>query len=116
MACLAFRAAHDRTGKRNVKTSQPTPSFIAPLLAAGALMAMLMGTHSSMGMFLGPTVTATTFGVATVSLAVALSELAWGAEQPVAGLMAGRFGTARVIAAPLQMGVVAQRVPAEKCR
>jgi predicted MFS family arabinose efflux permease len=118
-----------------VKTSEPTPAFIAPVLAAGVLMAMLMGTRSSMGLFIGPINTATALGAATVSFAFALSQLGWGAAQPVAGLLAGRFGTARVIAAgglvsaiglalitvaagaasggaPLLMGAVAQRVSA----
>ncbi len=123
-----------------------------PVLAAAALMAVLMGSRSSMGLFVGPINTATALGAATISLAFALSQLAWGAAQPVAGMLASRHGTARVVVAggvlsaaglalitvagssaaliaslmlagaagaaaggaPLLMGAVAQRVPAEK--
>ncbi len=135
-----------------MKISYAMPAFIAPVLAASVLMAMLMGTRSSMGLFIGPINTATALGAATVSFAFALSQLGWGAAQPVAGLLAGRFGTARVViagglvsaiglalitvagsgpalmatlliagaagaaagGAPLLMGAVAQRVPAER--
>lgn len=83
-----------------MKSSNPAamPAFIAPVLAAAMLMATLMGTRSSMGLFIGPINTATALGAATVSLAFALSQLAWGAAQPVAGLLSDRYGTARVIA------------------
>ena len=93
------RGADDWTQRQKVKTSEHAspPAFIAPVLAAGVLMAMLMGTRSSMGLFIGPINTATALGAATVSLAFALSQLGWGAAQPVAGLLAGRYGTARVI-------------------
>jgi MFS family permease len=93
------RGANGWTRRQNVKTSEPTPAFIAPVLAAGVLMAMLMGTRSSMGLFIGPINTATALGAATVSFAFALSQLGWGAAQPLAGLLAGRFGTARVVIA-----------------
>jgi len=67
-----------------VKISQPAalPSFVAPVLAASLPMAMLMGTRSSMGLFIGPINTATALGAATVSLAFAASQLAWGAAEP----------------------------------
>jgi predicted MFS family arabinose efflux permease len=137
-----------------VKTfaGQPNASIAMPVLAAAALMAVLMGSRSSMGLFVGPINTATALGAATISLAFALSQLAWGAAQPVAGMLASRHGTARVVVAggvlsaaglalitvagssaaliaslmlagaagaaaggaPLLMGAVAQRVPAEK--
>jgi len=86
--------------RHDVKTSETAaqPSFFAPVIAASLLMAMLMGTRSSMGLFIGPINSATALGVATVSLAFAASQLAWGAAQPAAGLLAGRYGTARVVA------------------
>lgn len=71
--------------------------FTAPVLAAAALMAVLLGTRSSMGLFVGPINTATALGAATVSFAFAASQLAWGAAQPVACMLARRHGTARVV-------------------
>jgi predicted MFS family arabinose efflux permease len=95
------RGADNWTQRHKVKTSEPAaaPALIVPVLAAGILMAMLMGTRSSMGLFIGPINTSTALGAATISLAFALSQLAWGAAQPVAGLLAGRLGTTRVIVA-----------------
>lgn len=75
----------------------PAPGFLGPVLAAATLMAILMGSRSSMGLFIGPINSATALGAATISLAFALSQLAWGAAQPVAGLLAGRHGTAVVV-------------------
>jgi len=80
-------------------TGNSRAGFLAPVLAAAALMAALMGSRSSMGLFIGPINTATSLGAATVSLAFALSQLAWGAAQPVAGVLAGRHGTTRVVVA-----------------
>ncbi len=73
--------------------------FMTPVLAAAALMAVLLGSRSSMGLFVGPINTATALGAATVSFAFAASQLAWGAAQPVAGMLARRHGTARVVIA-----------------
>lgn len=130
----------------------PFAAYAVPVLAAAALMAVMMGSRSSMGLFIGPINIATALGAATISLGFALSQLSWGAAQPFAGVLAHRYGTARVIAAggvlsalalatltvadtsgaligtllvagaagaaaggaPLLMGAVAQRVPAEK--
>ena len=61
---------------------------MVPVLAAATLMAVLMGSRSSMGLFIGPINTATALGAATVSFAFALSQLAWGAAQPVVGVLA----------------------------
>jgi predicted MFS family arabinose efflux permease len=92
----------DATDKgQPVKTfaGKTNAGFAMPVLAAAALMAVLMGSRSSMGLFVGPINTATALGAATISLAFALSQLAWGAAQPVAGMLASRHGTARVVVA-----------------
>ena len=84
-----------------VKTleTRPPEAFTVPVVAAAALMAVLIGSRSSMGLFVGPINTTTALGAATVSFALALSQLAWGAAQPGAGMLANRHGTARVIVA-----------------
>ena len=133
-------------------SSAPRPtSFWIPVAAASLLLAAAMGSRSAMGLFLGPINTSTSLGAATISLAIAVSLLAFGLAQPAWGLFERRAGTAPVIAfgaigsgaslalltisdgsaslgaamllggatsaalgAPLLMGVVAQRVPAER--
>jgi predicted MFS family arabinose efflux permease len=65
--------------------------------AAIVLLAVTMGSRSVFGLFLSPLNSATGLGVATISFAVALSQLTWGAAQPFCGALAERYGPARVI-------------------
>jgi len=81
--------AGDRTSARRVW-------LIA--LPAAALLAITMASRASFGLFVSPLNTATGLGIATISFAVAISQLVWGAAQPVAGALADRYGAARVIA------------------
>lgn len=67
--------------------------------AAVALLAVTMGTRSVFGLFLSPLNSASGLGVATISFAIAVSQLTWGVAQPFAGILAERIGAARVIAA-----------------
>lgn len=68
------------------------------LSAAGILLAS-MGTRQSVGLFVSPINSATGAGIAAISLALAVGQLAWGLVQPVAGALADRYGSARVLAA-----------------
>jgi len=72
---------------------------IAITLAAVALLAITMGTRSVFGLFLSPLNSSTGLGIATISFAVAVSQLTWGVAQPFCGLLVERYGPARVIAA-----------------
>ena len=65
--------------------------------AAVALLAITMGSRSVFGLFLSPLNSATGLGIATISFAVAVSQLTWGAAQPFCGMLAERYGPARVI-------------------
>lgn len=75
----------------------PAPPWLL-IGAAASLLALTMGSRSSFGLLLSPLNTATGLGLATISFAVATSQLAWGFAQPLAGMLADRYGTARVIA------------------
>ena len=66
--------------------------------AAAVLMAVAMGSRSSFGLFVSPLNTATGLGLATVSLAGAVSQLGSGLAQPLVGAAGDRFGAPRVIA------------------
>jgi len=68
-------------------------------LPAAILLAVVMGQRSSFGLFLSPINSSTGIGLASLSLAVAASQLAWGLAQPVCGILADRYGPARVIGA-----------------
>lgn len=76
----------------------PTQGAFWPLvLAAAAILMMTMGARQSLGLFVGPLDTATGLGIASVSLAFAVSQFVWGAAQPVFGALAERWGTRAVI-------------------
>ncbi len=68
------------------------------LLAAGGIFALTMGARQSMGLFLGHLNTHTGLGLASISLAFAFGQLWWGLTQPLAGIVADRWGAGRVLA------------------
>jgi len=70
---------------------------LAVIAAAVVLLAVTMGTRTVVGLFLSPLNSATGLGVATISFAIAVSQLTWGVAQPFAGMLAERMGAARVI-------------------
>lgn len=60
-------------------------------------MALAMGGRSALGLFVSPLNTWSGLGLANLSLALAIGQLAVGFTQPVVGAMADRFGAARVV-------------------
>ncbi len=70
-------------------------------LAAAGILLVTMGARQSMGLFVGPLNTATGLGIATISLAMAVAQFAWGAVQPVAGAVADRYGARPVLVGAL---------------
>lgn len=71
---------------------------LALILACGCAVAMIgLGLRSAFGLFQTDLVDVRSWGRDTFSLAFALQNLAWGIGQPIAGALADRFGTMRVI-------------------
>jgi len=78
-------------------TSWRTPWLI---ISFGCLIALIsFGPRSTLGFFLTPMSSANHWGRDVFALALALQNLLWGAGQPLAGMIADRFGTARVLCA-----------------
>jgi predicted MFS family arabinose efflux permease len=69
------------------------------IAAAGLVFALIFGVRQSVALFIGPLHSATGLGIATISLAFACAQLMWGVTQPVAGAVADKYGTGRVVAA-----------------
>jgi predicted MFS family arabinose efflux permease len=69
------------------------------LAAAGLVFALIFGVRQSVALFIGPLHSATGLGIAAISLAFACAQLMWGVTQPIAGAVADRYGTGRVVAA-----------------
>jgi predicted MFS family arabinose efflux permease len=75
--------------------SRPALGIIA---AAGLVFALIFGVRQSVALFIGPINSATGLGIAAISLAFACAQLMWGITQPIAGAIADKYGTGRVIA------------------
>lgn len=79
--------------------STPTGRELNIAIFAGCMIAFLgFGFAATFGVFLGPMSAELGWGRETFSLSVAVQLLTWGFAQPVAGAVADRFGTARVLA------------------
>lgn len=81
-------------------------------LAAAALTALVAGGRSSFGLFVSPLNSASGIGLAALSLALALGQLALGLAQPLIGAVVDRHGAARVIAWGALALAVATALPA----
>ena len=80
-------------------TQRQDSTFVVVLVAGGAIMAIALGIRASMGVFLAPITDDLAMGTGTFALAMAIQNLVWGVGQPVAGALADRHGTRRVLAA-----------------
>jgi len=79
------------------------PSVLLVIAGAGAIMALTSGSRMSLPLFISAINTHTGAGLIAISFAFAVSQLVWGASQPVAGAVADRYGAGRVIAGGLLM-------------
>jgi len=68
------------------------------IIVAGCLVAAInFGPRSTMGFFLTPMSNEYGWGREVFALAIAIQNLMWGIGQPFAGMLADKFGTARVL-------------------
>jgi MFS family permease len=80
------------------------------VLCGGAIMGLSLGGRYVQGLFQLPIVADRGWTRETFAFALAVQNLAWGVAQPLTGMIADRFGAARVIAAGLvlyALGLVA---------
>jgi MFS family permease len=68
------------------------------LVAAALILMLALGTRQGFGLFLQPMCSALGWGRETFSAAIALQNLVWGLAQPFTGMIADRYGAARVTA------------------
>jgi len=80
-----------------MRETAPRPLQLA--LAAATLLALTMGSRSSVGLLVSPLNTATGLGLATISFVVAAGHLVWGLAQPATGALSRRHGAGPLIAA-----------------
>ncbi|WP_028102607.1 MFS transporter [Pseudoduganella violaceinigra] len=81
---------HDNDRQLNLKTI---------LLSTGVVLTLSMGVRHGFGFWMQPISQANGWSRETYSLALALQNLMWGAFGPLAGMVADRWGTRRVVIA-----------------
>jgi len=81
-----------------VRTLNPyRPPLWLLLVAASMVTSLSLGVRSTFGLFLDPIVDSTTITKPQFALAIAIQNLIWGLGQPIAGALADRYGSARVL-------------------
>lgn len=78
-----------------LRYSVPLPVI---LFAGGAILFIGLGIRQVFGLFLNPISVDLSVGREVFALAIGLQQLMWGLMQPVAGMIADKFGPGRVIA------------------
>ncbi|WP_020397177.1 MFS transporter [Thiolinea disciformis] len=73
------------------------PAVLFTTLAAAGILMVTMGTRQSLGLFINPITESTGLTIASLSFALAIGQLMWGAIQPVAGALSDRFGPQQVL-------------------
>ena len=72
---------------------------VTAIIAAACLISLIaFGVRFSFGLYLEPMTSANGWSRETFALAMAIQNLLWGVAVPVAGVIADRYGTARVVA------------------
>jgi predicted MFS family arabinose efflux permease len=72
-----------------------TPTVV--LVCSGLVLTLSMGIRHGFGLFLQPMSSDLGWGRETFALAMAVQNLMWGVTQPFAGMLADRYGTARIV-------------------
>jgi MFS family permease len=67
------------------------------MTAAAAILMITMGMRQSLGLFIAPIIDSTHIGYASMSFALAVGQLVWGAAQPTFGALADRHGANPVL-------------------
>jgi len=83
---------------KNLASTRPgwrTPTAV--LICGGLILTVAMGIRHGFGLFLQPMSADLHWGRETFALAIAVQNLVWGATQPFAGMLADKYGTARVV-------------------
>ncbi len=89
---MAVVSINHPTSRMN-KVTRPTL-----IIVCGCLVVMIgFGLRASFGIFLAPMSESFGWGRGIFAMAIALQNLMWGLSQPVAGVIADRFGSGRVI-------------------
>ncbi|MGH6923831.1 MAG: MFS transporter [Propylenella sp.] len=86
-------ATHTTSTTRSVAVALPV------VIVAGCLISLIsFGPRSIMGLFLAPMTEAREWSREIFALSIAIQNIVWGLGQPIAGAIADRYGSGRVLA------------------
>ena len=80
-----------------IKPNWRTPAVV--LFCGGMILTLALGTRHNFGLYLQPMTMDLGIGRETFAFAIAIQNLLYGISQPITGMIADRFGTARVLIA-----------------
>jgi MFS family permease len=95
-------AAHNKTESSNMTTDKAMPWYFTPMiiLLSGCCVAIVnYGVRASFGLFTLPISEAHQWPREIFSFGLAVQNLIWGVATPIAGMLADRYGAARVLMA-----------------
>jgi sugar phosphate permease len=72
-----------------------TPAVV--LFCGGMILTIALGVRHNFGLYMQPMTADLGIGRETFAFAIAIQNLLYGISQPITGLIADRFGTARVL-------------------
>jgi MFS family permease len=79
----------------SARASWRTPTVV--LVCSGVILTLAMGIRHGFGLFLQPVTADMHWSREAFALALAVQNLVWGATQPFTGMLADKYGTARVV-------------------
>ena len=82
-----------------VRTNAAWRTSTVVLVASGIILTLAMGIRHGFGLFLQPISADMHWGRETFALALAVQNLVWGITQPFTGMIADKYGSARVVVA-----------------
>lgn len=80
-----------------VSVSQSPRRIALVMAAAAAALGISLGVRQGWGLYLAPMTLDLGWSFEAFGLAIAIQNLLWGATQPIAGMVADRYGSGRVI-------------------
>lgn len=80
-------------------SSTKRPSGLIVTLAAAGILMLTMGSRQTFGLFISPLNDTSGMSIATISFALAIGQITWGAIQPIAGACADHYGPRPVLIA-----------------
>ncbi|MDI9336162.1 MAG: MFS transporter, partial [Gammaproteobacteria bacterium] len=88
-------------------SSNRTPYWL-PIILSSIVLLITMGVRQTTGLYVSPINTTSQLGIIDISLALAIAQFTWGAVQPIAGVLADKWGERPVLFAGIGLFIAGQ--------